>query len=255
MYIPKITNKLLQWAGVVALSLTVLSFGYLNTQDDVVVRGNDALVGGITRVAIGTQTKWTTDLIPSSSFTVNLGSSALRVNKGWFTDLDVKNNLNNEVHQKDANQLIREIACDVLYIDPPYNSRQYGDSYHLLENIVTWEKPKVEGIGKKMVDREHLKSRYCLKGAVHAFEDLIQNAKTKHILVSYNNTGEKMNERSNAKIPDHRIIEILKERGEVEVFEREYKAFTTGKSEAPGHTEVESGLSESQGRRRALSKG
>src|SRR3990172_3960903 len=151
--------------------------------------------------------------------------------------IDVKNNLNNEVHQKDANQLIREIACDVLYIDPPYNSRQYGDSYHLLENIVTWEKPKVEGIGKKMVDREHLKSRYCLKGAVHAFEDLIQNAKTKHILVSYNNTGEKMNERSNAKIPDHRIIEILKERGEVEVFEREYKAFTTGKSEAPGHTE------------------
>jgi adenine-specific DNA-methyltransferase len=151
--------------------------------------------------------------------------------------IDVKNNLNNEIHQKDANQLIREIACDVLYIDPPYNSRQYGDSYHLLENIVTWEKPKVEGVGKKMVDRKHLKSRYCLKGAVHAFEDLIQNAKTKHILVSYNNTGEKMNERSNAKIPDHRIIEILKERGEVEVFEREYKAFTTGKSEAPGHTE------------------
>jgi len=152
-------------------------------------------------------------------------------------DVEVKNNLNNEIHQKDANQLIREIACDVLYIDPPYNSRQYGDSYHLLENIVTWKKPKVEGVGKKMINREHLKSRYCLKGAVHAFEDLIQNAKTKHILVSYNNTGEKMNERSNAKIPDHRIIEILKERGEVEVFEREYKAFTTGKSEAPGHTE------------------
>jgi len=152
-------------------------------------------------------------------------------------NIDIKNNVNNEIYQKDANQLIREIACDVLYIDPPYNSRQYGDSYHLLENIVTWKKPKVEGVGKKMIDRNHLKSRYCLKGAVYAFEDLIQNAKAKHILVSYNNTGEKMNERSNAKIPDHRIIEILKLRGEVDIFEREYKAFTTGKSDAQGHAE------------------
>lgn len=152
-------------------------------------------------------------------------------------DIEPRNNQNNEIYQKDANQLAREIICDVLYIDPPYNSRQYGDSYHLLENVITWKKPKVEGVAKKMVDRGHLKSRYCLKGAVHAFEDLIQNANAKHILVSYNNTGEKMNERSNAKIPDHRIIEILKERGEVEVFERDYKAFTTGKSEAPNHTE------------------
>ena len=152
-------------------------------------------------------------------------------------NIDIKNNINNEIYQKDANQLIREIACDVLYIDPPYNSRQYGDSYHLLENIITWKKPKVEGVGKKMIDRNHLKSRYCLKAAVYAFEDLIQNAKAKHILVSYNNTGEKMNERSNAKIPDHRIIEILKHRGEIDIFEREYKAFTTGKSDAQGHTE------------------
>ena len=152
-------------------------------------------------------------------------------------DIDTKNNQNNEVYQKDANQLVKEISCDVLYIDPPYNSRQYGDSYHLLENIVTWKKPAVEGVGKKMIDRGHIKSRYCLKEAVYAFEDLIQNAKTKHILVSYNNTGEKMNDRSNAKIPDHRILEILRNRGEVDVFEREYKAFTTGKSDAPGHTE------------------
>src|SRR3990167_3660226 len=152
-------------------------------------------------------------------------------------DIDTKNNANNEIYQKDANQLVREIKCDVLYIDPPYNSRQYGDSYHLLENIITWKKPKVEGVGKKMAERGHLKSRYCLKGATEAFEDLIQNAQTNHILISYNNTGEKKNERSNAKIPDNRIVEILKAKGEVEVFEREYKGFTTGKSDTQGHTE------------------
>ena len=152
-------------------------------------------------------------------------------------DIDVKNNTNNEIYQKDANQLAREIKCDVLYIDPPYNSRQYGDSYHLLENIVTWKKPKVEGVAKKMVSRGHLKSRYCVKGADNAFEDLIQNVKAKHILVSYNNTGEKKNVRSNAKIPDERIIAILKNKGDVEVFERDYKGFTAGKSDTAGHTE------------------
>lgn len=152
-------------------------------------------------------------------------------------DVDVKNNANNEIYQKDANQLVREIKCDVLYIDPPYNSRQYGDSYHLLENIVTWKKPRVEGVAKKMVSRAHLKSRYCIKGADNAFEDLIQNVKAKHILVSYNNTGEKKNVRSNAKIPDERIIAILKNKGDVEVFERDYKGFTAGKSDTAGHTE------------------
>ncbi|KKS12947.1 MAG: Modification methylase StsI [Candidatus Daviesbacteria bacterium GW2011_GWB1_41_5] len=152
-------------------------------------------------------------------------------------DIDVKNNANNEIYQKDANQLVREIKCDVLYIDPPYNSRQYGDSYHLLENIITWKKPRVEGVAKKMVNRAHLKSRYCIKGADNAFEDLIQNVKAKHILVSYNNTGEKKNVRSNAKISDERIIAILKNKGDVEVFERDYKGFTAGKSDTAGHTE------------------
>ena len=40
----------------------------------------DQIVGGITRVAIGSQTKWTTDLIPSASFSVDLGSATLPVN-------------------------------------------------------------------------------------------------------------------------------------------------------------------------------
>lgn len=152
-------------------------------------------------------------------------------------DIDISKNANNEVYKKDANQLVREIKCDVLYIDPPYNSRQYGDSYHLLENIITWEKPKLEGVAKKMVNRNHLKSKYCLKDAARALEDLIQNAKANHILLSYNNTGEKKNDRSNAKIPDNDILNILNKKGEVEIFEREYKGFTTGKSDTQGHAE------------------
>ena len=74
------------------------------------------------------------------------------------------NNVKNEVYCEDANKLIKRIETDVLYLDPPYNSRQYGDTYHLLENLVNWEKPEVFGVAKKM-NRDHIKSEYCLKNA------------------------------------------------------------------------------------------
>jgi adenine-specific DNA-methyltransferase len=151
-------------------------------------------------------------------------------------DFAPEDNVNNEIYKEDANQLIRKISCDVLYIDPPYNSRQYSDAYHLLENLASWEKPQVHGKAKKM-DRTHIKSDYCLNSAPKAFADLIANANCKHILVSYNNTGESKDGRSNARISDERIINILKLRGEVDIFERDYKAFTTGKSDTDGHTE------------------
>ena len=151
-------------------------------------------------------------------------------------DFEPENNTNNEIYKEDANQLIRKISCDVLYIDPPYNSRQYSDAYHLLENLASWEKPLVHGKAKKM-DRAHIKSDYCLNSAPKAFADLISNANCKHILLSYNNTGESKDERSNARISDERIINILKTRGDVDIFERDYKAFTAGKSDIDGHTE------------------
>jgi adenine-specific DNA-methyltransferase len=151
-------------------------------------------------------------------------------------DITLENNTNNEVFREDANLLIRKISCDVLYIDPPYNSRQYCDTYHLLENLATWEKPQVRGRAKKM-DRSHLKSKYCLKTASKVFEDLIKNATCKHILVSYNNTGKSKDGRSNACIKDDEIVNILKNRGEIEIFERDYKAFTAGKSNTAGHIE------------------
>lgn len=128
-----------------------------------------------------------------------------------------------------ANALIEEISGDLLYCDPPYNSRQYSDAYHLLENIARWEKPEVHGIARKM-DRKALKSEYNTVRAVEAFRDLVAKANVKYIVFSYNNMAEKGNGRSNAKITDEDIIEILSEKGQVQVFERPYKAFSTGKS-------------------------
>ncbi len=151
-------------------------------------------------------------------------------------DIDHACNTKNKVYKEDANTLVGKIACDVLYIDPPYNSRQYSDAYHLLENLAEWKKPEVVGVSKKM-DRSHIKSEYCLKSAISAFANLIQHANCNHILFSYNNTGDSKDERSNARINDEDILQILNDKGDVEVFEKDYKVFTTGRSNGEEHAE------------------
>ncbi|MDO8513094.1 MAG: Dam family site-specific DNA-(adenine-N6)-methyltransferase [bacterium] len=134
-----------------------------------------------------------------------------------------------EIYKDDANNLVKHIKADVVYIDPPYNSRQYSDAYHLLENIATWKKEEVFGVAKK-IDRSHIKSQYSMKSAAIAFGDLIDSINAKYILVSYNDMGSSGNGRSQSKISDHEILSALKRKGEVKIFYKDFKQFTTGKS-------------------------
>ncbi len=139
-------------------------------------------------------------------------------------------NENNVCFHMDANEIAGRLDVDLVYIDPPYNSRQYCDAYHLLENVACWEKPQVFGVARKM-DRSGLKSDYCTKRATRAFEELIRSVHARYILLSYNNMAEKGNDRSNAKISDEDILRILGKKGKVKVFSEDYKAFSTGKSD------------------------
>ena len=147
-----------------------------------------------------------------------------------------QNNPNNQCFNMDSNELVKNIEADLVYIDPPYNSRQYCDAYHLLENVARWEKPEVFGVARKM-DRSTMKSKYCTQSATEAFEQLIGDIKAKYILLSYNNMAEKGNDRSNAKISDQDIMRILEKKGEVKIFSESYKAFTTGKSDIDDNQE------------------
>lgn len=168
---------------------------------------------------------------------------AYRKNAEFGKPLDIpvilpckKLNENNNCYNLDANKLIENIQCDLLYLDPPYNSRQYCDAYHLLENVARWEKPKVYGVARKM-DRISLKSEYCTISATEAFKKLIEKAEARYILLSYNNMSNKGNDRSNAKISDEDILKILEEKGKVKVFKQSYKSFTTGKSDINDNAE------------------
>ena len=146
------------------------------------------------------------------------------------------NNKKNKCYNMDSNALAKKIVADLVYIDPPYNSRQYCDAYLLLENVARWEKPEVFGVAKKM-DRTALKSKYCTRSAAEAFEDLIKQLNCKYIVLSYNNMAKKRNDRSNARISDEDIIRILSAKGKLKVFSEEYKAFTTGKSDIENNQE------------------
>lgn len=119
----------------------------------------------------------------------------------------------------DADEIVQALETDILYLDPPYNGRQYVDNYHVLENIARWEKPALHGKTRKF-ERTSLKSAYSRRrtAALH-MERLIERAQAKHILLSYNNEGI---------VPDEVILAALQRRGEVRLFTREYAIFGNG---------------------------
>lgn len=142
----------------------------------------------------------------------------------------------NECYNEDANTIAPRIVADVVFMDPPYNSRQYSDSYHLLENVARWNKPLVKGVARKM-DRGEIKSDYCTNKAEAAFADLVDKINARYIVLTYNNMERKGNDRSNAKLSDEAIMEALSQKGEVKVFEVSHRAFSTGKSKRDDNVE------------------
>lgn len=144
--------------------------------------------------------------------------------------------IGHQIFSCDARDVVTQIEADVLYLDPPYNSRQYSDAYHLLENIATWEKPEVFGVARKM-DRKHLKSDFSKRNAATAFASLIEAAQAKLIVLSYSNTGENRVSRSNNLITDEQIISTLGAVGTVKVENIDFREFSVGRTSDRKHIE------------------
>ena len=144
-----------------------------------------------------------------------------------------------DIYCKDVNELVREIKPDIAYIDPPYNARQYVNFYHVLENLVRWNKPtEFEGNSMKF-KRNELKSGYCRNNqALKLFRDLIDNLDCKLIVVSYNNTYTAKSFSSINTIKAEDIIEILSKRGKVTIKSIDHKFFNAGKTDFTDHKEL-----------------
>ncbi len=140
-----------------------------------------------------------------------------------------------DIYRQDANALAKKIKADVVYIDPPYNSRQYSRFYHLLETLVKWDKRKLSGVALKPPTENS--SRYCTVEAKDAFADLIKNLKCDYIVVSYNNTYNSRSHSSRNKITLEQIEEILNEKGKSMIFKKSHRFFNSGKTNFDNHQE------------------
>lgn len=139
----------------------------------------------------------------------------------------------------DTNKLAKRIKADIVYIDPPYNSRQYSRFYHILETLAKWDKPKkLYGTALKPEPQEDTTSKYCKTNAPNVFEDLIGNLNCKYIVVSYNNTYESKSHSSKNKITLEQIEMVLKMKGETHIYRKSHRAFSCGKTNFNDHQEL-----------------
>ncbi|WML43139.1 DNA adenine methylase [Neobacillus sp. PS3-40] len=140
-------------------------------------------------------------------------------------DTPTNDNLDHIVIQQEVQQISESIVADVVYLDPPYNFRQYGAYYHVLETIAVGDSPIVTG-KTGLRPWQEKKSDFCYKGkAAIALKEVINKLKINHIFLSYNADG----------ILEHEeILEILREKGTVEFkdisFQR-YKSNNGGSGE------------------------
>lgn len=140
-----------------------------------------------------------------------------------------------EIHQEDANSLARNVNVDLTYLDPPYNSRQYSRFYHVYENLVQWKKPRLYGVALK--PKEENMSDYCRSSAINAFTDMVSHINSRYLVVSYNNTYHSKSNSSENKIKLEQLEDVLNKCGETKIFNHEFKAFNSGKTEFDDHRE------------------
>lgn len=144
----------------------------------------------------------------------------------------IDNGRSNEAYCMNIFELIDQVSGDILYLDPPYNGRQYPPYYHILETAVLYDEPKIYGItGRRPY--QQLLSPFCMKDkALPAMMDLVQRARFEHIYISYSTDG----------IMDHKALcNALSAVGEVRCFfkpYRRYKSNSGGENTTTGVKEI-----------------
>lgn len=120
------------------------------------------------------------------------------------------------VHYGNSLDLVKDINVDIIYLDPPYNERQYLPNYHLVETIAAYDSPIIRGV-TGMREYGNKKSTFCNpKTALRDLEYVALNAQYKYLVLSYNSEGI---------MPQEQIISMLSKYGNVVLEEFEYLRF------------------------------
>lgn len=85
--------------------------------------------------------------------------------------------------------VIKNYTADLLYADPPYNSREYLPNYHILETVARYDNPTIHGV-TGMREYKEQKSPFCKTAQVReAFTELVSNCDCRYLLISYSTDG------------------------------------------------------------------
>ena len=119
-----------------------------------------------------------------------------------------------------APALLSDVCADAVYLDPPYNERQYSKNYFPLNMIAKTPAEQQAALqlkGKTGIPQDCFMSPFCKKDKVtDAFTKLIGSLKTEWVFISYN---------SESLIGKDAMLTLLRGFGEASVIEREYKRF------------------------------
>ena len=120
------------------------------------------------------------------------------------------------VFNQSSLDLLDKFKYDIIYLDPPYNERQYAPNYHILETVAKYDNPKIKGISG-MRNYDNQKSRFCNKiKALNDLELICKSANYKYIIMSYSSDGI---------MPSSDILKIMKKYGDVKLEEYDYLRF------------------------------
>ena len=97
--------------------------------------------------------------------------------------------LNIKIYNDKTENIISDVKCDILYLDPPYTQNQYGTQYHLLETLILSDHPSVSKVtGSRPV--MPMRSDWSKEYKAHILLDrIIANTTARYIVMSYNNDG------------------------------------------------------------------
>jgi adenine-specific DNA-methyltransferase len=108
-----------------------------------------------------------------------------------FTKVDSYDALHNQLEflNSKIEDVISEINCDILYIDPPYTQNQYGTQYHLLETLVLNDNPTISRItGSRSTTP--MRSDWSKDHKCHIlFDKIVAKTTARYILFSYSKDG------------------------------------------------------------------
>lgn len=85
--------------------------------------------------------------------------------------------------------VVSEISCDILYLDPPYTQNQYGTQYHILETLILYDNPSISKItGSRSTTP--MRSDWSKDYKSHIlFDKILAKTKAKYIVFSYSKDG------------------------------------------------------------------